>query len=175
MSFVKPHEGGRESHAHEHAQHPPCPLSYITSISKPSIFFNFQNTHQTHILTVMPQPLNTHFPHLAWPPEIPPKPPLKSQRHLPACAHGRPAWMPFISKSSDPWLLLLLLLSTALRRRVMELLQGSYGAVFETKKSLFFANVGLDQLLRGGVITDAVSTEQARLAEEAGRSVPSRF
>ena len=57
----------------------------------------------------------------------------------------------------------------------MELLQGSYGAVFETKKSLFFANMGLDQLLRGGVITDAVSTEQARLAEEAGRSVPSRF
>ena len=36
MSFVKPHEGGRESHAHEHAQHPPCPLPDITSISKPS-------------------------------------------------------------------------------------------------------------------------------------------
>ena len=36
MSFVKPHEGGRESHAHEHAQHPPYPLPDITSISKPS-------------------------------------------------------------------------------------------------------------------------------------------
>ncbi|CBI33824.3 unnamed protein product, partial [Vitis vinifera] len=122
----------------------------------------------------MPQPLNTHFPHLAWPSEIPPRPPLKSRRHLPACAHGRPARTPFISKSSDPWLLLLLL-STALRRRAMELLQGSHGAIFETKKSLFFANVGLDQLLRGGVITDAVSTEQARLTEEAGGPVPSRF
>jgi len=42
------------------------------------------------------------------------------------------------------------------------------GAITETKKSPFSVKVGLAQMLRGGVIMDVVTAEQARIAEEAG-------
>ena len=45
------------------------------------------------------------------------------------------------------------------------------GAITETttnKKSPFSVKVGLAQMLRGGVIMDVVTPEQARIAEEAG-------
>ncbi|KAJ0021114.1 probable pyridoxal 5'-phosphate synthase subunit PDX1 [Pistacia vera] len=43
------------------------------------------------------------------------------------------------------------------------------GAIYETtKKSPFSVKVGLAQMLRGGVIMDVVTPEQARIAEEAG-------
>uniref|UniRef100_A0A6N2KGX7 pyridoxal 5'-phosphate synthase (glutamine hydrolyzing) n=1 Tax=Salix viminalis TaxID=40686 RepID=A0A6N2KGX7_SALVM len=44
------------------------------------------------------------------------------------------------------------------------------GAITETKKSPFSVKVGLAQMLRGGVIMDVVTPEQARIAEEAGAS-----
>lgn len=42
------------------------------------------------------------------------------------------------------------------------------GTITETKKSPFSVKVGLAQMLRGGVIMDVVTAEQARIAEEAG-------
>ncbi|KAJ6362867.1 hypothetical protein OIU78_003122 [Salix suchowensis] len=42
------------------------------------------------------------------------------------------------------------------------------GTIAETKKSPFSVKVGLAQMLRGGVIMDVVTPEQARIAEEAG-------
>ncbi|PPS12410.1 hypothetical protein GOBAR_AA08217 [Gossypium barbadense] len=42
------------------------------------------------------------------------------------------------------------------------------GAIAETHKSPFSVKVGLAQMLRGGVIMDVVTPEQARIAEEAG-------
>ncbi|KAM0940870.1 putative pyridoxal 5'-phosphate synthase subunit PdxS/SNZ, aldolase-type TIM barrel [Dioscorea sansibarensis] len=45
---------------------------------------------------------------------------------------------------------------------------GSAAALAEPKKSTFSVKVGLAQMLRGGVIMDVVTPEQARIAEEAG-------
>lgn len=46
---------------------------------------------------------------------------------------------------------------------------GNGAAIAEaTKKSTFSVKVGLAQMLRGGVIMDVVTPEQARIAEEAG-------
>ncbi|MBA0615895.1 hypothetical protein Godav_016000, partial [Gossypium davidsonii] len=42
------------------------------------------------------------------------------------------------------------------------------GAITETHKSPFSVKVGLAQMLRGGVIMDVVTPDQARIAEEAG-------
>ncbi|MBA0630751.1 hypothetical protein Godav_002815 [Gossypium davidsonii] len=42
------------------------------------------------------------------------------------------------------------------------------GAIAETHKSPFSVKVGLAQMLRGGVIMDVVTPDQARIAEEAG-------
>lgn len=45
---------------------------------------------------------------------------------------------------------------------------GSAAALTEPKKSTFSVKAGLAQMLRGGVIMDVVTPEQARIAEEAG-------
>lgn len=82
----------------------------------------------------------------------------------------------YLSNSSPPSIAASSLISKFLSLSILSLKMAGTGvvavygngALTETKKSPFSVKVGLAQMLRGGVIMDVVTPEQARIAEEAG-------